>query len=242
MQTKKTKTFRFLSSLIRIFATPKYEFIYAEEVVDEAIIVGNHVKMNGPLAMQLRYPNNKKIWAISEVFDKKEFPDYAMRDFWPNKKNKKIYRFIAKILAPLSAYIFKYADAIPVYRDHRFITTARATMKAISEKEHVIIFPEYHQPKNQIINDFLKNYIDVARLYYAKYKRNIKFYPMYIAPTIKKICIGKPIVFDNTNDFELEKEKINKYLQDEITNMAYALPKHIVVPYENLKKKDYPRT
>ena len=37
-----------------------------------------------------------------------------------------------------------------------------------------------------------------------------------------------------------EQERICNYLMDEISEVAYSLPRHRVVPYPNIKKKDYP--
>ena len=36
-----------------------------------------------------------------------------------------------------------------------------------------------------------------------------------------------------------QRKIINDYLKDEITRIAKELPRHKVVPYLNLKKKDY---
>ena len=37
-----------------------------------------------------------------------------------------------------------------------------------------------------------------------------------------------------------QRQRICGYLKDEITRMARALPRHRVVPYRNIPKKDYP--
>ena len=37
-----------------------------------------------------------------------------------------------------------------------------------------------------------------------------------------------------------ERRRICSYLMDEISEIAYALPPHTVVPYRNIPKKDYP--
>ena len=64
--------------------------------------------------------------------------------------------------------------------------------------------------------------------------------PLYIAPALKKIYIGKPILFDPDAPIEQERQRICTYLMDEVTNIAVHLPRHRVVPYPNLPKKDYP--
>ena len=39
---------------------------------------------------------------------------------------------------------------------------------------------------------------------------------------------------------EQERSRICNYLMDEITSIACSLPRHTVVPYPNIPKKDYP--
>jgi len=242
-EKKKPMFFRFLQSIAKSFTT-KYTFDIKEELKkDGCIIISNHAQMGGPLAYQLYYPRKKKIWCIGEMFDKKEFPDYAMKDFWPNKKKSRwFYKGLSKTLAPLSQYIFKYTDTIPVYKDTRYYTTAKQSIKAMTEGNDIIIMPEEHVPFNNIVNEFLQNFVSVAQLYHAKTKKTVYFYPNYVAPKCKKVIIGTPIEFNPDNDFNMEKKRICEYLKEEITKLAYTLPPHTVVPYENISKKQYPHT
>lgn len=65
---------------------------------------------------------------------------------------------------------------------------------------------------------------------------------MYNAVRLKKVLIGKPIKFNPDNEISTERKRINDYLKQEITNLAKSLPIHIVVPYSNIKKKEYPKS
>ena len=62
---------------------------------------------------------------------------------------------------------------------------------------------------------------------------------MYIAPRLKKMYIGKGIIFNGENSIEDERKRISAYLADEITDIARKLPLHTVVPYRNIPKKYY---
>ena len=63
---------------------------------------------------------------------------------------------------------------------------------------------------------------------------------MYNAKTIKTVVFGKPIKFNSSPEMEEQRKQICQYLQTEITNIAKSLPIHKVVPYANIKKKNYP--
>lgn len=113
-------------------------------------------------------------------------------------------------------------------------------MKLLSEGEHIVIFPEHDVKHNHIVYDFQDRFIDVARMYYRKSGVELSFVPLYIAPNLKKLCYGKPIKFDHTAPIEDERRRICDYLMNEITSIAESLPEHTVVPYRNIRKKDYP--
>lgn len=64
--------------------------------------------------------------------------------------------------------------------------------------------------------------------------------PLYIAPKLKQMHMGKPVRFDPDAPMEAERQRICKYLMNEITALACALPEHAVIPYRNIPKKHYP--
>ena len=63
---------------------------------------------------------------------------------------------------------------------------------------------------------------------------------MYVAPTLKKVFFGKPIRYDPEIPMSQQREMICSYLMDTITELAVSQPKHTVVPYPNIPKRDYP--
>ena len=102
-----------------------------------------------------------------------------------------------------------------------------------------MIFPEKDEKHNNILYKFQENFIDVAKLYHKKTGESLTFVPMYIAPKLRKMYIGKGIMFDGENSIEEERKRISDYLSDEITKIARELPLHTVVPYRNIPKKYY---
>jgi hypothetical protein len=62
---------------------------------------------------------------------------------------------------------------------------------------------------------------------------------MYYSVRLKKMVFGKPIRFDSKNSIEDERKRICAYLMDEITKIAKTLPKHVVVPFNNVDKSQY---
>lgn len=153
-----------------------------------------------------------------------------------------VFKLLSYVIAPLSVCIFNNAHTIGVYRDARIISTFKNTVKALTQDRRVIVFPECYEEYNNIVHDFQENFVDVARLYYKKTKQAVPFVPMYLAPKLKRLYLGRPVYFDPEAPMEQERTRICAYLKKEISEMAWSLPKHTVVPYPNVPKKQYPQS
>ena len=233
--------FRFIKALVRLFY-PKTEIVGAENLPDEpCIIVGNHTQMNGPIVSELYFPRRRYTWCAFQMMELKEVPAYAFQDFWSGKPAyiRWLYKLLSYIIAPLSVCVFNNAETIPVYHDTRLLTTLRQTMQRLDDGADIVIFPEHSVPHNHILCDFQDKFIDVAKLYYKKTGRELCFVPMYLAPALKKAYLGKPIRFDHSLPIKQERERICALLMDEITSIAISLPRHKVVPYNNISRKLY---
>lgn len=234
--------YRFIRRLILIF----YSKIQVEGIEnlpeDSAIIVGNHTQMNGPICAELFLPGQRITWCAHQMMELKEVPAYAFQDFWSKKPKwlHPFYKLLSYIIAPFSVAVFNEAKTIPVYHDTRLISTFKQTIKALDNGTNVVIFPECYTPHNNIVYQFQDKYIDVAKLYHKRTGKCLKFVPLYIAPKLKKMYIGKAITFSPENPIEEERHRITNYLMDEITSIAVSLPYHTVIPYPNIPKRDYP--
>lgn len=222
---------------------PKVKSEGIENLPDgEAIVVGNHTQMNGPIACELHFPENRYTWCAGQMMSLKEVPSYAFEDFWSQKPKftRPFYKLLSYIIAPLAVVVFNNANTIAVRRDKRIITTFKNTVQKLDEGTKVVIFPEHDKKFNNIIYDFEDHFIDVARLYYKRTGKEIDFVPLYIAPKLKKMVFGKPIKFCATAPIDEERRRVKEYLMSEITEMAKGLPRHKVVPYRNIPKRLYP--
>lgn len=235
--------YRVIRWLVWLFY-PKMEVRGLENLSEEpCIIAANHTQMNGPIAGELYFPGDRAIWCAGEMMELKKVPDYAYADFW-SKKPKCIrwfYRILSYVIAPISVCVFNNAHTIAVYRGQKIIQTFRQTQTALEQGKNVVIFPEHEVPHNHIVYEFQEGFVDVARRYYKVTGKELSFVPMYIAPKLKTMYLGKPIAFRSENPIGEERKRICTYLMDQITQIAVDLPEHVVVPYSNLPKKSYPK-
>ena len=242
-EEQKPWLFRAIKYLVRVFY-PKTEVAGTENLPDEpVVIVGNHTQMHGPIACELYLHENYYTWCAGQMMKLKEVPGYAYTDFWSQKPKymRPLFKIVSFIIAPLSVLIFNNARTIAVYRDKRILSTFRESIARLQNGNKVVIFPEQDKKHNHIVYDFQEGFVDIARLYYKRTGKELSFVPLYIAPKLKKMYLGKPIKFSADTPIAEERRRICDYLMNEITNIAEGLPEHTVIPYRNIPKKYYPK-
>ena len=234
--------YRVILFLVRLFS-PRMQVEGVENLPDEpCIIAANHSQMYGPIACEIDFPGQRYTWCAGEMMQLKEVPAYAYRDFWSGKPRsvRWLFKIASYVIAPLSVIVFCNAKTIPVYRDARIMTTFRLTLEKLQQGAHAVIFPECYEEYSRIVYRFQDGFVNIARMYYHKTGKALAFVPMYIAPRLKKMILGAPIRFNPEAPFKQESERICTCLMDEITRIAVQQPRHVVVPYPNMPKKDYP--
>jgi hypothetical protein len=238
---KKPVIYKSLRKVVSIFYRKRT--IENKELLSKkpAIYVSNHAQIHGPLSNEMYFPNKKYIWCIGEVMKTKSAAKYNYQDFWSQKPIfiRWFFKLFSYVSAPLSAYVFSRADTIPVYKDKRIATTFKDSIRALEKGCDIIIFPESREKYNNIVNEFQTGYIDLAKIYYKKYNECLDFIPVYNAPKLKKIVIGKPITYNPEENLDIQKQEITNYLKTEITELAKNQPLHKVVPYDNVGRKNY---
>ena len=243
MQEKKiSPLYRLIKALVRLFYG-KTRVVGAENLPDApCIVVGNHCQMNGPIAVELDFPGQHYTWCAGEMMHLKEVPAYAFRDFWSAKPKavRWFFRLASYLIAPLSVCVFNNANCIGVYRDASILSTFRETVEKLQSGVSVVIFPEHDPPVNNILSAFQDRFVTVARQYCRRSGEALRFVPMYLAPALKTMYLGEPVAYDPDAPSKEECRRVCAQLAERITALAVSLPRHRVVPYRNIPKKDYP--
>ena len=244
MEEKKTSfIYKIICWLVRLFS-PKFRLVGEEKLPEEpSVIVGNHSQMFGPIAGELYVPGKPWIWCAGQMMKWREVPAYAYEDFWSFKPKavRWLYRLLSYLIAPLSVCVFNNARTIPVYHDVRLRNCYRLSLECLAAGKDLLIFPEQNKPYNGILCDFQDKFVDLARFYYKQSGKELLFVPLYIAPRLSLLVLGRPIRYCAENPIEQERQRIKDYLMEEITALAVSLPEHTVVPYRNIRKRDYPK-
>ena len=230
--------YRVIRWLVWLFY-PEFTVEGVENLPQEpCLVVGNHSQLHGPVACELYFPGNRYTWCDGRMMHLKEVPDYAFQDFWSEKPGwcRWFFRILSYIIAPLSVCIFNNARTIGVYRDNRILTTFKTTLRRLKEGANVIVFPECGEPGNHIVYKFQENFTDIARLYYKQTGKALPFVPLYIAPALHKMYIGKPVYYNKDIPMDQQRAMLCDALTQAITQQAMSLPRHRVVPYPNIPR------
>ena len=244
MRPKKTSfMYKILFFFINLFF-PRMKIYGMDNLPEEAcILVGNHSQMTGPLLSELRLDIPHETWCAGPLMVWKEAADYAFTDFWSFKPRwtHPFFRLLSWLIRPIAVCLFNNAHTIPVYHDTRLLSTYRESIEKLRAGSSMVIFPEKNERHNNILYAFQDKFVDLARFYYKKTGEALCFVPLYICPKRKTLYFGKPTRFDPSAPIAAERERICGYLSDSITDMAAALPLHTVIPYRNIRKRDYPK-
>ena len=222
---------------------PHIKVVGKENLPEEpCIVVGNHAKMNAPIGCELYFPGKHYTWTAGEMMHLKEVQAYSYKDFWSQKPewNRWFFKLLSYVIPPLSVCIFNNANCIGVYHDKRIMSTFRETMEKLDEGASIVVLPESYEPHNNIVWEFQEGFIDIARMYYKRTGKELSFVPLYIAPNLRSMFIGKPVKFNHEATFKEERERIRQALMDGVTELAQEQPVHTVVPYPNVPKNEYP--
>ncbi|NLB89997.1 MAG: 1-acyl-sn-glycerol-3-phosphate acyltransferase [Clostridiales bacterium] len=235
----------FLLRVFIVLARPFYrhEVIGQENVPSgkdgQLIFISNHGSIYGPIATYLYLPFYVRPWSISDLMvSKKDAADYIYKydiSHWRWMPKKLRYPFARYIVAPLSLWLFRSIEAIPVYRNkpRELMNTFRLSLQAMMAEDNLLIFPENPDAKSLGEPGYVKEgagelytgFTMLASLLYNRTEKIVEFVPIYASREHRTITIGKPVVYDPENQPTQEKLRIAEALQKRMNEMAEDLGK-----------------
>ena len=213
---------------------PHAKTVYEEQPdSDPAIFVSNHSAVIGPVMMTLDFKRKHQTWAVGNALDSKKAANFAFHDifFGNSRRCKWFWRMLSRIVAKGLPPLLYYSDTIPVYHDKNILKTFKQSVKALTEGDDLVIFAESPKRYSEFVCELQPGFIDVARLYYRKSGKAIKFYPVYLEKKNAVISVGKPVAYDPEQPLDEQRGMIAEYLRDNIDRLARTLPEHKPVPF-----------
>ena len=228
---KKTLTYKILYPIIKLFFK-KQTILYKQAIPNDepVVFVANHAQAFGPMSIVLNFDQQVRPWIAADVMFKETAPDFVFVQFFAGnvKKHKKWNMYKAKFVSKILVNLFSNVNGIPVYFDRRLVKTLSMSAEALENGQNIIIFGETPIRFSKFVAEISDGCVQVANTYFKKTGKNLKFYPVYIAP--KFITVGEPTTFDGTAPVKEERKRVAEYLRDNIHQLASELPPFEPIP------------
>ena len=191
------------------------------------IVVSNHIGSYGPLSIISSLPLRAYPWVAHEVTELGNVARRLQREFTELelKLRPPASVWLARLIGRICVFIMHDLQAIPVYAASRRIRdTFERSLELLLKGKNILVFPENKErPINEVLGDFSTGFLAMARLYYQKTRKAIRFLPVAVNQKVKGIRIGRPIRFDAGLPFAQEKRRLKRELEDSIYSMYYDL-------------------
>jgi len=135
-------------------------------------------------------------------------------------KRPKIVAFIlATVLGTFIPMLYSFAGAIPIYFDHRIVSTYKYCIQALEENVPVSFFPEKSERGYfEIVKEFNMGFLTLAKLYYERHNEDLPIYTLHFASKPSRIIIGKPKYYGELAKTHTDEE-INEIFREYMNSL-----------------------
>ena len=228
--------YKMLTGILKIFF-PKNEFIWTGEKPKEGeayVYVGNHTKIYAPVYFLVQHKEKVRLWANCDYLYFGMCWKIMKNKVLKNREPKFLLYPLAWLLTPLIVFTFRAICPVPVFHkcERTKSVTFHKAMETFEEGLPMVVFPERTVNKvNKYVFQFRHGFPEIAKEYYEKTGKKVKFYPVYCAQNLRKFVVGNPIEYNPEEDISTQRDKVTIYLQNEIERVGNSLPEHEPVLY-----------
>lgn len=192
------------------------------------VFLCNHGELYGPIVAMLFMPVPVRPWTISEMsVHKDEVAEYVYRFTISRQKwlPKKLQMPVARLIGPLSVWVMKQLETIPVFRNKvtKLMTTFRMSVEALEAGDNLLIFPENPDAdaekagyKREGVGEFFEGFVLLAQMYYRKTGKCCRFQPMFGHKNMRTLTFCPPVMYEPDNNPEQERARIVDYARSEM--------------------------
>lgn len=228
MKGHRKKWFEFVKSILKVFVRkPKFTYL-GEKVTQPSIILSNHEGAFAPVKWELYFDMPFRFWGTAEMnMGLKSTFKYLKNIYFPQKRH--IPRFFSAIFAffasPFVNLFYKGLSLISTYNDVRLKSTISESMRALSNGESIIIFPEdssdgYHQH----LKKFFSGFVVFGKKCLAS-GIDLPVFASFYDKKSKQFLIDKPIMFSKLESSGLSRDQIAQLMCERTNELSNQLIK-----------------
>lgn len=215
--------FRGLTNFMKLFIKkPTFKYV-GDKVEDGSLILSNHVGTSVPLALELYFKQPIRFWGAYQMNGNLfQLYGYLSKTFYHEKKHWNLFaaRMFCIIAAPLTWIFYRGLRLIPTYKDSRLRKTLSESLKAIKDKQSVVIFPE--DSKNGYLDKlegFFAGFVLLAKLC-LKEGIDLPIHLAYFNKSERIYMIDNKIMFSDLLNEGLNQQQIADKLCNRINELA----------------------
>ena len=216
---QQSRFFKFLRKIIRAFSKPMETVWEVPFEGKPAVFVANHDRAFGPIAMCAHFElcENIRPWINAQVLSPREAPAYIRKDYWWDLKKwySPIFSYtVAYVYALILPLILHGSDCVPVYHDTGVMATLRNSVKMLRDGKHLLLFPEHPTGYGTYGEKIFDGFVSVGKLFYARTKESVNFYPTYVDWKKKIIWVGKPITYNPELEYNKQVTETTEAIEE----------------------------
>ncbi len=208
--------FRGLKVLMQMrYKAPEFIFLDGKPFEDGSLILSNHEGTDAPMSLEMYLDKPIRMWGAYEMNSGLiKMYKYQTRVYFHQKKhwNLHLARLFCLIASPLTNLFYKGLRLISTYKDVRFLGTIKESIKAVQNKESIVVYPE--DSSNGYLATLEGFYSGFMVFAAACYKKNIDI-PIvvsYFRKEQKEFIFDKPIKYSELIEKYDTKEKAVEFL------------------------------
>lgn len=207
------------------------------------IFMCNHEELYGPCAIITRFPIPLRLWAYSGVVEEDESINYIKETFLIDKlkMSDKYAQAFSRPISKLVTSIVGHNNPIVAYWDpKRAMQSILMGVKSLIDGENQLMFAKSEQIHEDRLRDdfnFMKGYLFVVQKAMKSHGICPTIFPMAINKNRATIAIGKPIIPNPEEAWNIEKNRINSYLVESL-KIGYMNPEKMIELQPNIVLAD----
>jgi 1-acyl-sn-glycerol-3-phosphate acyltransferase len=191
------------------------------------ILVSNHEGSYGPLSLITSLPIELYPWVVSETTDARTAARRIQAEFLEAELHLRppFSAWLARAVARIAAALMRDLNAVPVHQKSREVrTTVERSVALLEQGKNILVFPEDPGRRlNDVLCHFCTGFIHLARIYYERTRRAVLFLPVAVNRRVKAILVGRPVVFDASAPFAVEKARLKRELEHRVYELYRTL-------------------
>lgn len=191
------------------------------------ILVSNHEGSFGPLSLITSLPLELYPWVVSDTTDARTAARRIQTEFLEAELHLRppFSAWLARVIARIAAALMRDIHAVPVHqRSRQMRATVERSVELLERGKNILVFPEEPGRKlNDVLCHFYTGFLHLARKYYERTRRAVLFLPVAVNRGVRAILVGRPVEFDATAPFAVEKVRLKRELEHRISDLYRTL-------------------